>query len=139
MTAMRLFPGQMRAQPQAYHTNLFPECSFVYLKPPQTHGGEPSRTWTDEFADLCAAVDDLVFDVALCSCGGYGNPLLGHIYSTGRSAIYVGGVLQMYFGIYGNRWIQQLPEMLALHRTPDWVRPNVKPIGFGDIEASCYW
>jgi len=133
------FVDQMRLQPQAYRNALFPECTFQYVKPPQTHGTEPSRPWNEEFADFCTAVDAIDFDVALCSCGGYGNPLCGHIYSTGRSAIYVGGVLQMYFGIYGNRWLQERPEMVSMHRTLTWMRPTEKPKGFDEIEGSCYW
>jgi hypothetical protein len=133
------FVDMFQAQPPAYQTDLFPDCSFVYLKPPQTHGTEPSRDWTLEFADLCSAVDALDFDVALCSCGGYGNPLCGHIFSTGRSAIYVGGVLQMYFGIYGNRWLKERKDMMSIHLTTDWKRPTIKPIGHASIESGCYW
>jgi len=133
------FVDMIQTQPPAYCTDLFPDCSFVYLKPPQTHGTEPSRVWTLEFADLCSAVDALEFDVALCSCGGYGNPLCGYIYSKGRSAIYVGGVLQMYFGLYGGRWIKERKEMLTMHLTSDWKRPTVKPQGHAAIESSCYW
>ena len=133
------FVDMIRTQPPAYTTDLFPECSFEYVKPPQTHGTEPSRDWTLEFADLCAAVDAVEFDVALCSCGGYGNPLCGYIFSKGKSAIYVGGVLQMYFGIYGGRWIKERKDILTMHLTPEWKRPTVKPEGHAAIESSCYW
>jgi len=133
------FVDMIQTQPPAYTTELFPECSFVYLKPPQTHGSEESREWSVEFADLCAAVDAVEFDVALCSCGGYGNPLCGYIFSRGRSAIYVGGVLQMFFGIYGGRWIKERKDVLTMHISRDWKRPTVKPAGHNAIESSCYW
>jgi hypothetical protein len=133
------FVDMIQTQPPAYHTNLFPDCTFVYVKPPQTHGNEPSRDWTLEFTELCAAVDAVEFDVALCSCGGYGNPLCGYLFSKGKSAIYVGGVLQMYFGIYGGRWIKERKDILTMHLTPDWKRPTVKPEGHAAIESSCYW
>jgi hypothetical protein len=133
------FVDMIERQPLTYHTNLFPECTFVYVKPPQTHGTEPSRDWTLEFDDLCNAVDAVEFDVALCSCGGYGNLLCGYIMSKGRSAIYVGGVLQMYFGIYGTRWIKERKDMLTMHLTKDWKRPTMKPKGHDGIESSCYW
>jgi len=133
------FVDMMMDQQQAYHVDLFPDCSFVYLKPPQTHGMEQSRDWSIEFAEMCEAVDLLEFDVALCSCGGYGNPLCSYIFSKGRSAIYVGGVLQMYFGLYGGRWIKERKDVLTMHLTPEWKRPNVKPTGHAAIESSCYW
>ena len=133
------FADMMKTQPQAYDVDLFPGCTLQFLKPPLTQGDETSRDWQDEFADFCATVDKLEFDVALCACGGYGNALCAHIYSTGRSAIYVGGVLQLYFGIYGKRWLDQLPEMMRLHMKPHWRRPSVKPKGFEFIESGCYW
>ena len=133
------FVDQMQSQPPVYATPLFPDCKFVYLKPPQTHGTEPSRDWELEFKDLCAQVSKLSFDVALCSCGGYGNPLCAFIFSLGKSAIYVGGVLQMYFGIYGNRWLKERKEVVAINITPDWRRPVVKPHGHAAIENACYW
>jgi hypothetical protein len=133
------FVDMFQSQPNAYGINLFPDCSFVYLKPPQTHGTNASRDWREEFADLCSAVDLLEFDVALCSCGGYGNPLCSYIYSKGRSAIYVGGVLQMYFGVYGSRWIKERKDVMTMYLTTDWKRPTVKPEGHSAIESSCYW
>lgn len=133
------FVDEIRTQPLAYHTDLFPDCTFVYLKPPQTHGEEPSREWSIEFTDFCKSIDCLKFDVALCSCGGYGNPICAYIYTTGRSAIYVGGVLQMYFGLYGSRWIKERKEVLALNLDKHWKRPTLKPRGHAAIESSCYW
>lgn len=133
------FADMMRTQPQAYDVDLFPGCTLQFLKPPMTQGTEPSRPWEEEFSDLCAEVDKVDFDVALCSCGGYGNPLCAHIFKTGRSAIYVGGVLQLYFGIYGKRWLTELPEMMRLHVKPHWKRPTMKPAGFELIESGCYW
>ena len=133
------FAEMMQAQPQAFDIDLFPDCHLQFVKPPLTQGNEPSRAWEREFADFCGTVDALDFDVALCSCGGYGNPLCAHIYATGRSAIYVGGVLQLYFGIYGKRWMLQVPEMMRLHMNSHWKRPIVKPKGFEMIESGCYW
>ena len=81
------------------------------------------------------------FDIALCSCGGYGNPLLTKIYEMGKSAIYVGGVLQMYFGVLGKRWIKERPDILRLFMNQYWTRPldSEKPKNFLNIEDSSYW
>jgi hypothetical protein len=133
------FVDQIKNQPQAYPIDLFPGCSFVYLKPTLTQGDEPSRGWDVEYKEFCERIRELDFDVALCSCGGYGNPICAFIYSIGKSAIYVGGVLQMYFGIYGNRWLKDNPEVLKLYLKPSWKRPDVKPAGFNKIEQGCYW
>ncbi len=81
------------------------------------------------------------FDIALVSCGGYGNLVCDYIYSLDRSAIYVGGVLQMYFGILGSRWKMDNPEIVELYQNNYWSYPSEdeKPNGFQNIENSCYW
>ena len=34
---------------------LFPECSFVFLKPPQTQGNNPSKVFHEELDDFNTA------------------------------------------------------------------------------------
>jgi hypothetical protein len=81
------------------------------------------------------------FDVALVSCGGYGNLVCSQIYKMNKSAIYVGGVLQMFFGVYGSRWEKDRPMILDLYKNEFWSRPkeNERPEGYSGIEGSCYW
>jgi hypothetical protein len=109
-----------------YGIELFPDCEFVFLKPPQTHGNNSSRKFELEFNDFVKRINDIkdTFDIALCSCGGYGNPICGAIYNMGKSAIYVGGVLQMYFGIYGERWLKERPDIMRLYLNQHWSRPK---------------
>ena len=99
--------------------------------------------WHVEFTYFCKQIKKIEneFDVALCSCGGYGNPICSYIYSLNKSAIYVGGVLQMYFGIYGNRWLTERKESMKLYMTTDWKRPSEheKPLNHNTIESGCYW
>ena len=129
---------------EIYGVDLFPECTFVFIKPPQTQGDQPSEEWSAELDSFC---DDLrvisdSFDIALCSCGGYGNPVCSFIYSKlNKSAIYVGGVLQMYFGIYGKRWLKERKDILSLFMNHRWNRPSPaeRPINSKNIEDSCYW
>ena len=79
--------------------------------------------------------------MALCSCGGYGNPICAFIYNMGKSAIYVGGVLQMYFGIYGQRWLKERKDVIKLYLNEHWSRPKIteKPKSATEIEEGCYW
>jgi hypothetical protein len=81
------------------------------------------------------------YDVALVSCGGYGNLVCNHIYNSGKSAIYVGGTLQMYFGILGSRWLRERSDILRMFLNEHWSRPkeSEKPPGHQAIEKSCYW
>lgn len=123
--------------------DLFPNCEFIFLKPPQTQADEISADFSIEFDRFKDNVNELLdkFDVALVSCGGYGNPICAHIYAKGKSAIYVGGVLQMYFGILGNRWIQERNDIVQMFYNDFWKRPkpSEKPKNCNKVENACYW
>lgn len=134
---------QLPHREKIYGIDLFPDCSFVFMKPPQTQGQNESRDWAVEcmeFLDKINIIKDQ-FDVALCSCGGYGNPVVGFIYTLGKSAIYVGGVLQMYFGVLGGRWEVERQDIVNLYKNEYWTRPaeEERPKGHDTIEKSCYW
>ena len=129
--------------PQVYGVDLFPNCEFIFLKPPQTHAASLSDEFDIElerFIDEIKKIKD-EFDIALCSCGGYGNLVCAEIFKMNKSAIYVGGVLQMFFGIYGNRWLTETPDILRIYMNKYWTRPkeNEKPNGHHNIEQGCYW
>ena len=129
--------------------DLFPDCSFVFIQPPQTHGVIPSSTDETDYygvylTKFTKQLDELkdTYDVALVACGGYGNPVCNHIFeSSGKSAINVGGVLQMYFGVAGNRWYRNSPEIIQLFLNEHWTRPSPeeRPAGAETIENACYW
>ena len=129
--------------PEIYGKNLFPECSFVFIKPPQTQGECESEEFDIELEKFMKEIERLKddFDIALCSCGGYGNLVCAEIYKLGKSAIYIGGVLQMYFGIYGNRWLKERPDILRLFMNKHWSRPKEEecPNGHKKVEGGCYW
>lgn len=126
-----------------YGRDLFPECSFVFAKPPQTQADTTSRVFHEELTDFMKEINSIkdTFDVALVSCGGYGNLVCSQIFDMGKSSIYVGGVLQMYFGILGNRWIEERNAVVNLFVNDYWTRPkdHEKPSGFQKIERGCYW
>jgi hypothetical protein len=127
-----------------YGVDLFPECSFVFIRPPQTSCGNGEMvSWLQHFSKFCSEImtirDD--FDIALCSCGGYGTPLMDFLFNIGKSAIYVGGVLQMYFGIIGNRWEKERPDVLKIFKNDYWRRPlqSEIPKNKESVEGGCYW
>ena len=127
-----------------YGVDLFPDCEFVFIKPPQTQADEPSEEFDVEFHKFTNNLDKIkdTFDVALCSCGGYGNLVCGYIYDVlDKSAIYVGGVLQMYFGIYGTRWLRERKDIMRIYMNEHWSRPKEleKPKNHEKVENNCYW
>lgn len=65
-----------------------------------------SRTsnWIDEIELMKHEIGKLDFDIAFLSCGSYAGPLGVEIASMGKKAIYVGGVLNILFNIFGQRY-----------------------------------
>lgn len=129
---------------QIYGRDLFPECSFITIRPPQTQGAEPSQEFDTELNNFFQRLDVLrgQYDIALVACGGYGACVVNYIYTQhNASAIYVGGVLQMYFGILGSRWLRERPDIVRLFLNEHWIRPTAeeKPANFDKVEGSCYW
>jgi hypothetical protein len=127
-----------------YGIDLFPECTFIYIRPPQTNcGNNNQHSWLINFKLLCDSIFEVAdkFDVALCSCGGYGIPLLNYINNMNKSAIYVGGVLQMYFGIIGSRWEKERVDILKIYKNDYWRRPlqSEIPQNKEKVEGGCYW
>ncbi len=123
---IKSFEDKLPFLKEIYGVDLFPECQFVFLKPPQTQGDCPSEEFDkelDKFVEEIEAIKD-EFDIALCSCGGYGNLVCSKIFDMGKSSIYVGGVLQMYFGVYENRWLKERPQIIKLFKNGHWTSPK---------------
>ena len=100
---------------------------------------ERFATWHDALEYLRNQIKARDFDVALLSCGPFGVPLLSTIKEMGKQGIYVGGVLQLYFGIRGNRWDTWYHYDDLYNEY--WVRPGEdnRPSGAGQYEDGCYW
>ena len=75
-----------------------------------------------ELQKFTSKLDSLEYDVALVSAGGYGNLVCNYIYKNGKSAICVGDVLQMYFGILGSAWLTDRPDVLRLFLNEYWSK-----------------
>jgi hypothetical protein len=122
---------------------------FLIYKPVQQNGGNHDKqSWNihlnkmkQDLLDLQGKYD---FDIALVSCGGFGMILSNYIFSyMKKSTIYVGGSLQLYFGIKGNRW--NTHNIISKMINDKWCsvieedKPpslSVKPYL---CENSCYW
>ena len=135
---------KIEVREKIYGMDLFPNCEFVFIRPPQTNGNNKSEEWDIELDRFCIELDKIKndYDVALVSAGGYGTIICNHIYNNhNKSSIYVGGTLQMYFGIYGNRWLVERAGILRMYLNKYWSRPkeDERPQGYKGIESNCYW
>lgn len=88
----------------------YPEFELKLYNTPITYDGLPAEyyphdSWFDTLAAMKDAIGKIDFDIALLSCGSYALPLGVHIADgLGRKAVYVGGILQLYFGVMGRRY-----------------------------------
>ena len=118
-------------------------ATIEFIAPPQTaagnHGTVDWQEHLEAFKVQLKAAEG-TFDIALIAAGGYGMLIAEYIYSDlKKSAIYVGGALQLFFGVLGKRWFS-IPEIMQFV-TDDWVRPvkAAQPTNFKTIEDGCYW
>jgi hypothetical protein len=126
-----------------YNKDIFINNTFIYIKPPSLSGDSPSEEWDIELKKFCTELDSIKdqYDVALVSCGGLGNLVCDHIYNSGKSAIYVGGVLSVWFGVYNRRMLEEKSSMLRMYLNKNWSRPKIseRPLGWDKVEKGCYW
>lgn len=133
------------AKRRKLHKNyIIPEFELSVLQPPQTNGLTLScGNWSSHFLAFTEKnskyIDENKFDVALVAAGGYGVPISEYLMKKDINSVYMGGSLQLLFGIWGSRWRgNQLYSKVA---TDNWVTPspNQRPSGYKLVEKSSYW
>ena len=88
----------------------YPEYELLTYNTPITYAGlppdfYPDQDWFETVERIKGDLCNLEFDIALMSCGAYSMPLGLYIRDIlGKKAIYVGGCLQLFFGITGRRY-----------------------------------
>lgn len=107
------------------------------------------ETWEDTIEYVKKEIDKYDFDVLLASTSHQAPFYADYAKSKGKVGIQTGGVLQLYFGVLGNRWIHNIghtayarwPEMYNEH----WIYPlksdePQKRDQIGFLETSyAYW
>lgn len=134
-----------------FHKRIFHETAdiFVYKSVQQNAGNNDDNSWEYHFNKMKNDILHLKntkfnFDIALVSCGGFGMILCNYIFSElDASVIYVGGSLQLYFGIMGNRWRNNVN--ILKHINDEWInvleQDKISSLKQNPslCENSCYW
>ena len=126
------------------------DCQFTFVKPPVTlAGNHENKSWQEHFLNFKAQLashvksGDKKPDLVLVSCGGYGMPICNYIYSElNLSTIYIGGGLQLFFGIIGKRWLKDKDISYFYNKyRSHWIFPSdeEKPANLSQVERGCYW
>ena len=104
---------------------VYPKFKLDVLETPVTYYYDGIK-YDDE--DWCKSADRLVkelekreYDILLLGCGGYSYPLGAMAKKMGKIAIYIGGVLQLFFGIKGRRY--EMNDKFIKMMTDEWIRP----------------
>jgi hypothetical protein len=100
-------------------------------------GNEPEyEKWNDILQgqfDRCIAQRA---DIYFLSCGAYGIPLCNMLKNAGKKAIYVGGFLQLIFGLKGSRWDDR--KIIKQYYNKHWIYPTKVPKNADKVEGWCY-
>jgi len=126
--------------------NIFhKEVTFKIYKPPQQNAGNnDNKSWIfhcDKMKeDLQNIKNEFDFDIALVSAGGFGMIITNFIFNKlDASVIYVGGSLQLFFGINGRRWINN--KVIIDNQNKYWTNVLREDMPCNPLicENSCYW
>lgn len=141
-TREKLFPG----------TEILPDFELHTVKAVQSLGGNNDNfsSWFDALDWMKAEMDKQDYDYCLIGCGAYGLHLAAHAKRMGKKAVHLGGVLQLLFGIKGNRWEDPnyglpsvgIPYGWYLHLFNEfWTKPDssYRPKNAQQVEGACYW
>ncbi|WP_455975528.1 hypothetical protein [Methylorubrum populi] len=88
----------------------YPDFDLLTYTTPITYHGLPSQFFPDKdwfltLERMKREISNIEFDIALLACASYATPLGAFIQNElGKKAVYVGGVLQLFFGIMGRRF-----------------------------------
>jgi hypothetical protein len=134
----------------SYLKELFPErewfegCEFEFIQPPITLANNHFNIdWEESynlFIQKYKRIQTESYDIVLISAGGYGMLIADFIFRySGKTVIYVGAYLQLYFGVIGKRWIET--NAIAHITNEYWARPccQDRPKRYKQVEDGCYW
>ncbi len=123
---------------------FLPEQRFIFYKSFNTSSHNYlHKNWIETFSIMSSEIETIDFDIALVSCGGYGMPLCDFIKNKlNKSAIYIGGGMQLLFGVIGRRWdTDETIQKIIKENDCVFIRPSEDEIikNASNVEGGCYW
>jgi len=138
------FSMQMNQIKMVHKKSILPNFNATFYAPPQSNGLKVStKNYMRHLQSCMEEIQALSkidkFDFALIAAGGYGLPLASYLKNIGICSIYVGGALQLYFGVSGNRWKDR--QDLSKYKTDKWLAHPLEtpPPGSYLVENKTYW
>ncbi|MEB3189384.1 MAG: hypothetical protein VKL42_03460, partial [Snowella sp.] len=117
----------------------FTNSKFSFYQFPYLIDDDSLLNWQEVYDDVASVLQTGEYDVALFGCGGLGLPLAALAKRLGKIGIHLGGHLQLIFGIFGNRHLEQWWHQRCINTA--WIRPlsHEVPESAKRVENSCYW
>ena len=142
------FAESIKKQYEEKRTKIFedqrvlPQFECIVYRAIQSNAGADAdgyASWFEALEVMKKDISNIDFDIALIACGAYGFPLAAYIKKIGKQAVHMGGILQMQFGIKGNRWLND-PEYNRFFND-SWVFPSDSetPRLAENVEHAAYW
>lgn len=136
---------------QKQWTNFWPEniiFKFIKTQHPYTtlstteQAAMPANS-LELFKQLIHQIDTIAdFDIAFIGAGAYSIPLAAYIKTQkNRTAIHLGGGLQMMFGVAGSRWKNSNNPFFKEYINEHWISPlpEETPLNYKLQENGCYF
>jgi hypothetical protein len=95
-----------------YGFDIFANCEFSFIK---------FSTWNTNIQEqIVNKLGD--FDIALCEGGVYGPIISNYVYGIGKSAIDIGDMLPLYFGLWTNSDMKSNKDIIQLYLNSNWKK-----------------
>ena len=95
-----------------YGFDIFTNCEFCFIK---------FSSWNNSTqTELINNIGE--YDIALCDCGLYGSVVSNYVYIIGKSAIDIGDILPLYFGLWNSSHMINYKNIIQLYLNEHWKR-----------------
>lgn len=123
---------------EIYNYDFFPDCTFTFMESPRTFKNSETNTFQKE-TELLAnkivrACSD--FDIALLACNGFAGIIGSYIKRLGKSAITVGNLIYLWFGVYTKNDLKYRGDIIKLHMNKHWCQLDAPE---SDSMFECSW
>ena len=133
---------QYKKRDKIFYNGFLPQFELITLKSVQSLGGNTQFIdWFQALDYMKNKISEIDFDIALIGAGAYGMPLAAHVKRMGKVGFHLGGVLQLIFGISGNRWEKDKTKNHYKLINKHWIKPHVSEMSnnANSVEDACYW
>jgi hypothetical protein len=128
-----------------FEKKIFDNCSFNVIQPPRQNAGfNNNKSWKEHWSKWKQQLDqhlqDNKYDTSLVAAGGYGMITCDFLFSTHKlNTLYIGGSLQLFFGIKGTRW--NTHPIISKMYNKYWINVDDRdmPPNKNICENGCYW